>query len=391
MCRKFDCIVCIHGVEYMFFYNILLFFLQKYCCFSDWQSAVMDMPDGSKQCSLCGYSTAYSSNLKRHLYVKHHIGERKAPVSQFRCNYCRYATTVKCNMQRHVRKVHAIPLNSETIEGHAGIMYFNTEDADVTQGEGFDASLNDSGTGAADMEADQTNQNARKSRKRQRPDSFIDGSQVTNDRSSVEAESEIKIKQQKTSEIADIECIYCHLCFAETALLKQHIDEVHFGSSESGFSCEYCSKQFKTEFRYRGHLASHVNALQCPCGCSFTSNWQLKKHRKRCKIAKDGTEMQKDKNGSYEIAEDADSGDDSLDDVNSENWEDPNNLGEENDITKHTNDSEDNIAIKNISKVRIIDVKSLKDQIIKETCKELEVADSKDINKLEITVFNEKM
>ena len=272
------------------------------------------MPDGSKQCILCGYGTNYPSNLKRHLNVKHHIGERKAPVQQFRCSYCHYNTTVKCNMQRHLRKVHAIPVTSDTVEDNATVVIIDNKQIDVPQGEDFDASMND--TGASDVEEIKPDQNARKSRKRQHPGDYFSVSEVPEDGSLVDNDSEVKGKQQKSSAVSDIECIYCHMCFADQGVLKQHIDEIHFGAGDSGFTCEHCSKEFRTEFSYRGHLASHINALQCQCGCSFNSNWQLKKHTKRCKIAKDGLEMQNGSNASNEVMDvsnDADNARNSLD------------------------------------------------------------------------------
>ena len=263
------------------------------------------MPDGTKKCSICAYSTNYPSNLKRHLNIKHHIGERKAPVQDFRCSYCHYSTTVKCNMQRHLRKVHTIPATAETVEDHASVIVIDNKQANMSHDEYFDTSMND--TGASDFEDLKPDLSANKRRKWHHKDGANEFSiaETSGDDGSAEIDTELKRKRQKSSLKSDIECIYCHMCFADKDVLKQHIDEIHCGASDSGFTCEYCSKEFRHEFSYRGHLASHQNTLQCSCGSTFNSNWQLKKHKGRCKIAKAGLEVQKNSDDSNEGSEES--------------------------------------------------------------------------------------
>ena len=357
-------------------------------------------------------------------------------------------------MQRHLRKVHAIPVTSDTVEDNATVVIIDNKQIDVPQKEDFDISMND--TGISDVEEMKPDQNARNSRKRQHPGDYFSVSEVTEDGSLVDNDSEVKGKQQKSSAVSDIECIYCHMCFADQGVLKQHIDEIHFGAGDSGYTCEHCSKEFRTEFSYRGHLASHINALQCPCGCSFNSNWQLKKHTKRCQIAKDGLEMQKNSNASNEVIDVSNAA------VNTGNSADHDNISaespalmvrlssvantmdsriksavgnekdsqkkepefkkqaktelytEQNNLEMKTNsdsiskefykfsnarnaesESECNIetdkVIGNISVVKGADDESLKDQIMNETCRELEISADTEVDKLEITVFKQEV
>ena len=81
-------------------------------------------------------------------------------------------------------------------------------------------------------------------------------------------------------------CDYCGLQYSRQSSLSVHKQMKH--TKTFRFFCGKCNKGFVQLWAYRGHLASHNEALRSKCdrcGSIFNYKNNLKTHQKTCKIS----------------------------------------------------------------------------------------------------------
>jgi len=72
-------------------------------------------------------------------------------------------------------------------------------------------------------------------------------------------------------------CPFCGTFFCSKQKLVDHILRRQEGCDE--FTCEFCSKKFKTQRLLENHCRRHIKAYNCPnCYVALNSSWELKRH-----------------------------------------------------------------------------------------------------------------
>lgn len=75
--------------------------------------------------------------------------------------------------------------------------------------------------------------------------------------------SHLKTHQQ-VHKIPKKQCVLCPLTFIFKNNLDIHFKKVHLG--EEIFSCEYCHKEFPTNYKLRSHVEKHIDVKRFECG-----------------------------------------------------------------------------------------------------------------------------
>ena len=225
-----------------------------------------ESPKDVRTCELCGYTTKYSHNLKRHLQSRHWVGNTGSNNTLMKCSECEYVSRFKANMQRHQRTKHSLIMSDGTWEyikiimppedhlgkNHACETNIETNEDTAVSLDGIIDHDNNSNDRCLKTETGSLEQ-----------EEIQDGVVVLPKCSydiKIVGSSAMKSKKRKKS---GFECNYCHEFLDDLDELKVHIDEVHFGGHCNEFICNTCGKEFKKELNYRGHIASHVSSGKC--------------------------------------------------------------------------------------------------------------------------------
>ena len=225
-----------------------------------------ESPKDVRTCELCGYTTKYSHNLKRHMESRHWVGNTGSNNTLMKCSECNYASRFKANMQRHQRTKHSLIMSDGTWEYIKIIMppegHLDTNHACETKlEENKDTAI--SLDTIVDQKYDSNDTGLKTETEALEQEEIQDGVDVLPKCSyeiKIVRSSAMKSRKRKNS---GFECNYRHEFLDDLDELKVHIDEVHFGGHGNEFICNTCGKEFKKELNYKGHIASHGSSGKC--------------------------------------------------------------------------------------------------------------------------------